>query len=285
MNKLVFTLVVIIISICYPSYSQMDSMSCRLEAIRIQNLYKKYESKYIEIAKEKLLYYLSRDTVLKEKYLSSDSIKYKRLSIRLIPRFNLDYSARDYKWGDNLCKYFIIDTNNLIISGVLFLDGNRVIFELLPLKTDCDISEFHRKSLSCPITYNETGYTFNQLIYQKTEKCNNYKNRIDSVSSENFYFTFEVLGLGYFIIKDSIIQKDFLDKTKDKMFGERKIQNIEYFVNNALTSKYDPWVRYCASHCPYGGVPWWKFWDWSLFNWRPRLDPYQLEPESNIMFQ
>ena len=246
-------------------YSQGDIDSCNREVDRILNTYRRLENKYIEAAKEKLLFFISHDSVLTANFLNGDSSNYKNLMVKLSPTLKLDYQARNFNYGENICKYFVFDTLTYDCYFTFYLN-NRSVFTLSSQPSPCECGVVYPGGLNLSKEEKYTGKFFGQSIYKDSVR-NNYSDSFfyQDTSSDYFYFSVDGLdygGLFYFYIYDSkiYVDKGYLDNQNSINVSPSKF--IESFFN-------EEWIRYCAKRCSIGEVPWWRFWDWGIFLKKP----------------
>ncbi|MGA2297029.1 MAG: hypothetical protein ABSG15_05720, partial [FCB group bacterium] len=136
--KIIIKIIIILMIITQSLIAQDEFDSCNCDASRIVNTFERLKSQYIKLTKEKLLYYLNIDTILKNNFLVGDSIKLKNLKLKINPILKLDYEARKFKFGENICKYFEFDTINFeCVSGFFLNDTLR--FFITRGHNDCDI--------------------------------------------------------------------------------------------------------------------------------------------------
>jgi hypothetical protein len=250
--------IIIIFFITFRTLSAQEFFdSCNCEKDRLLNTYNRLKSKYIEVAQEKLLYYLNRDSILKNEFLAGDSINYKNLQIKIIPLLKLDYSARNYYFGDNICRCFIFDTINYIVDAATFFLKSKWTFMLNTIRSNCCSDYIYPGGKYLSDEEKESGYFFNQNVYKLKER-NDYVNGDSYQFDSNYFnsFVFSVDGLDRYIIKNLESNISVLYNRSDK---------IDY-PNEYIKEVYnEEWIRYCARRYPIGGNPWWRFWDWGIF--------------------
>jgi hypothetical protein len=247
-------------------FAREEIDSCNCEAARIFNSYQHLKNKFIDSAWKRLLISINKDSVLKKQFLSEDSSNLKKLELNLVPIMKLDYEARKYHKGENLCRYFVFDTLNFD-SQAFFSFHQSIIFSIYPGHNDSDIEslilceslEVCRKEKFHFYKYDEKQHDYQSI--------NDQFHRLIMIMDTSFVFFIE--GLTELQLNNGRIIIYNYDDNYRKFSNEPN-----KYIDNFYSER---WINYLAIRCSLGGVPWWRFWDWKIFHPKPVFFQYKFE--------
>ena len=141
---------------------------CDTFAARLKSTYEIYKPEFRNQSWKKLRESISEDEILRDKFFSNDSSRFKKLELFIAPILKFSEEAENYKDGDDICKYLRLDTIDFH-CGASFYEGDSLAFFITRGTNDCDIGFRGGARLlvpgepvppPCP-----DDYTFTQGIY------------------------------------------------------------------------------------------------------------------------
>lgn len=211
-------------------------------ALEILNNWNRLESKFIEKANERLLYFLNEDSILKENFLSGDSSKYKKLRLIVRPLLKFKKEAVNYTDDREIFNLIEYDTINYQNVAQFYLDDS-LVFKITRGHSECDFNII--ASSIEPIMWCPGDNIFYQYFYFTVIEKECFRPYFVTVHEPIFLFYIDYFYEGFYISEQSIkIYPNFVDN-KQLLLSENPKKYIRVMYQ-------EDWIRHCAKECPAG---------------------------------
>ena len=235
--------------------AQDDIQNNIQHAKEIFETYNLLESKFKSVVKERLLYFLNEDTILKKNFLEGDSINFKKLEIIIYPILKFKKEALEFTYKQDIFDLIEFDTIDFHCVAQFFLCDS-LCFLVTRGHNDCDIEPLN--PCGCKTDWCPGDYYFQQTFYHKKIKynCFNYNFNFPNKKDSSFLFFIDCFSITFILIDKRI--HVYSDDQKPWMKFVELLDKPIQFIREIDKEK---WIRHCAKKCPAGGYkPWWKFW-------------------------
>lgn len=214
-------------------------------ADEIFNTFKRLENKYISIAKERLLYFLNEDSILKENFLTGDSAKYKNLKLIVRPILKFKKEAENYTLDQDIFSLIDFDTINYH-SVTQFYFGDKLLFILTRGHNECDIGVYEMGSK--PPKWCQGDFYFSQKFYHSNENTYCQWPVFLIVEDSSFIFFIDYLQEAFILTDNKIMINP---KNYRSNLCSLLDQPNEFIKRNGYNT--EEWIRHCARGCPDSG--------------------------------